>query len=130
MLGFGGKIKGASNVIGVAVTAKDVCLVQQVSSGYVFEHEPLLGNVAITEPNYHTESQRAISTALRRGKFAGKQAVSALPAEMLRYKTLRLPPMPAEDIAQAVAKSSVTGIDYVVFPGFDKNTPKMPTQTT
>ena len=103
MLGFGGKIKGASNVIGVAVTAKDVCLVQQVSSGYVFEHEPLLGNVAITEPNYHTESQRAISTALRRGKFAGKQAVSALPAEMLRYKTLRLPPMPAEDIAQAVA---------------------------
>lgn len=103
MLGFGGKIKGASNPIGIAVTAKDVCLVQQTSSGYVLEREPLLGGVAINEPNFHTETQRAIGAAFRRGKFAGKQAVSAMPAQMLRYKTLRLPPMPAEDMAQAVA---------------------------
>lgn len=103
MLGFGGKIKGASNPIGVAVTAKDVCLAQTSSSGCVFEREPLSDGVAITDPNFHTETQRAIATALRRGKFAGKQAVSALPAELLRYKTLRLPPMPEEDMAQAVA---------------------------
>lgn len=103
MLGFGGKIKGSRKPIGVAVTARDVCLVQQTSSGYVFEHEPLLSGIKITEPNFHTETQRAISIAFRRGKFVGKQAVSALPAEMLRYKTLRLPPMPAEDMAQAVA---------------------------
>jgi len=103
VLGFGGKIKGASNPIGVAVSAKDVCLAQAVSGGYVFEREPLANDVAITDPNFHTETQRAISAAVRRGKFAGKQAVSALPAEILRYKTLRLPPMPEEDMAQAVA---------------------------
>jgi hypothetical protein len=103
VLGFGGKIKGASNPIGVAVTAKDVCLAQVTSAGVVFEREPLSNEVAITDPNFHTETQRAIGTALRRGKFAGKQAVSALPADLLRYKTLRLPPMPEEDLAQAVA---------------------------
>lgn len=103
MLGFGGKIRGAGNPIGVAVTAKDVILVQQVSCGYVFEREPLIGDTKVTEPNFHTETQRAISTAFRRGKFAGKQAISALPAELLRYKTLRMPSMPDEDMNQAVA---------------------------
>ncbi len=102
-MGFGGKIKGVGNPIGVAVTAKDVCLAQASSGGCVFEREPLSEGVAITDPNFHTETQRAIATALRRGKFAGRQAVSALPAELLRYKTLRLPPMPEEDMAQAVA---------------------------
>lgn len=103
MLGFGGKIKGGSHPIGVAVTAKDVCLAQLTSVGCVLEREPLSNGVAITDPNFHTETQRAIATALRRGKFTGKHAVSALPAEMLRYKTLRLPPMPEEDMGQAVA---------------------------
>ena len=103
MLGFGGKIRGAGNPIGVAVTAKDVCLVQQVSGGYVFEREPLDDDATVTGPDFHTQTQRAISTALRRGKFAGKQAISALPAELLRYKTLRMPTMPEEDMAQAVA---------------------------
>lgn len=103
MLGFGGKIKGSNNPIGIAVTAKDVCLAQRVSGGYVYEYEPLSGAVSVDEPNFHTETQRAIGTALRRGKFAGKLAVSALPAELLRYKTLRMPPMPEEDMAQAVA---------------------------
>lgn len=103
MLGFGGKNRGASNPIGVAVTATDVCLAQQVSNGYVFEREPLADHIAITDPNFHTETQRAMSTALRRGKFNGKHAVSALPADLLRYKTLRMPPMPEEDMEQAVA---------------------------
>lgn len=103
MLGFGGKNKGTGNPIGVAVTGQDVCLAQKVSDGYVFEREALRDGATIAEPNFHAEVQRAISTAYRRGKFAGKQAVSALPAELLRYKTLRLPSMPEEDMAQAVA---------------------------
>jgi Tfp pilus assembly PilM family ATPase len=80
-----------------------VCLAQLTTRGVTFEREPLSGDVAITDPNFHTETQRAIGTALRRSKFSGKHAVSALPAEMLRYKTLRMPTMPAEDMAQAVA---------------------------
>lgn len=103
MLRFGGKLKSASAPVGVALTAHDVRLVQRVSGGFVFEHEPLAEDIDVAGPAYHVETQRAISTALRRGKFTGKQAVSALPAELLRYKTLRLPPMPEEDLAQAVA---------------------------
>ena len=103
MLGFGGKLNNAGAPIGIAVTAHDVRLVQRTSSGYVFEREPLAEDIDVAGPAYHAETQRAISTALRRGKFVGKQAVSALPAELLRYKTLRLPPMPAEEMAQAVA---------------------------
>lgn len=103
MLGFGGKIKSGSNAIGVAVSAHDVRLAQQVSGGYVLEREPLAQGIEASGPAFHTETQRAMATALRRGQFTGKQAVSALPPELLRYKTLRLPAMPAEEMAQAVA---------------------------
>lgn len=103
MLAFGGKIKNSASPIGVAVTSKEVRLAQYTSSGYVFESEPMSGDLEVTAPNFHAETQRAIATALRRGKFAGRSSVSALPAELLRYKTLRLPPMPEEDMAQAVA---------------------------
>lgn len=103
MFGFGGKFKGSGKPIGVAVTTRNVYLAQQASAGFVFEREALSDDVDATAPNFHTETQRAISTVLRRGKFAGRQAVSALPAELLRYKTLRLPAMPEGDMAQAVA---------------------------
>lgn len=103
MFGFGGNFKGAGHPIGVAVTTREVYLAQQASAGFVFEREALPADVQATAPNFHTETQRAISTALRRGKFTGRHAVSALPAELLRYKTLRLPTMPEEDMTQAVA---------------------------
>lgn len=104
MLGLGGKIRGArSHPIGIAVTTKDVCLVQRLSSGDVFDREPLPDHIDLAAPNFHTEIQRAISTALRRSKFVGRQAVSALPVELLRYKTLRLPMMPADEMVQAIA---------------------------
>lgn len=103
MFGFGGNKKG-QGPIGVAVTARDVRLAQRLRDDeYVLEHEPLTEGIDPASPAYHTETSRAISTALRRGAFAGKEAVSALPADALRYKTLRMPPMPEEDLAQAIA---------------------------
>jgi len=86
------------------VTAHDVRLAQHVSSGrYILEQEALPSETHPTSPSFHTDTSRAIATALRRGKFTGKDVVSALPAELLRYKTLRLPPMPEEELVQAIA---------------------------
>lgn len=103
MFGLGGNKKGYGPV-GVAVSAHDVRLAQRLDGGgYALECEALTAGIDPSSPAYHTETSRAISTALRRGAFVGKEAVSALPAEAMRYKTLRLPPMPAEDLAQAIA---------------------------
>ena len=104
MFGFGGNNKRGHGPIGLALNAHDVRLAQRVAGGrYVFEIEALAGVNDPADPSFHTETSRAIATAMRRGKFVGKDVVSALPAEMLRYKTLRLPPMPHEDLVQAVA---------------------------
>lgn len=104
MLGFGGITNKRCGPIGVALSARDVRLVQRMAGGaYVFEQEWLARDVDPTSPAYHTEASRAVETAIRRGTFSGKQVVCALPADSLRYKTLRLPPMPPEEMAQAVA---------------------------
>ena len=104
MFGFGGNNKRGHGPIGLAVTAEDVRLSQRVAGGrYTFEIEPLAGVTDPSDPSFHTETSRAIATAVRRGKFVGKDVVSALPAQMLQYKTLRLPPMPPEDLVQAIA---------------------------
>lgn len=104
MLGIGGGNKKGYGPIGVAVSATDVRLAQCTPNrGYLLECESLSQEVDPSGPAYHTETSRAIATAIRRGKFVGKDVVSALPVEMLRYKTLRMPPMPPEEMVQAVA---------------------------
>lgn len=102
MFGFGGKQLG-NGPIGIAVNASEVRLAQRAGNGYVLEHEPLAEGTEKSGPAYHAECSRAIGVALRRGKFSGKRAVSALSVEALRYKTLRMPPMPEEDMIQAIA---------------------------
>jgi len=102
-LGFGGNNK-ASGPIGIAVSAGEVRLAQRLLSGQtIFEREALPQGINPTSADFHTQCSRAIATAIRRGAFVGKPTVSALPTEMLRYKTLRMPPMPPEDLAQAIA---------------------------
>lgn len=104
MFGFGGKQDTGRGPIGIAVTADGVYLAQRdPRGGYLFAHEALAAGTDPAGPSYHTETSRAIGIALRRTKFAGKQAVSALPCESLMHKTLRLPPMPDEDLVQAIA---------------------------
>lgn len=100
---FGGNNKGGRGPIGIAVSAHEVRLAQRVGAGFVFEREALAEGVDPTGADFHAETSRAIAVALRRGSFSGKQVVSALPAQMLCYKTLRMPPMPEEDLTAAIA---------------------------
>lgn len=104
MFGLGGKSKAGLSPIGIAVTASEVYLAQLgTRDGDQFAVQSLPHGIDPAGPGYHSEVSRLLSAMLRRGKFAGKHAVSALPAESLVHKTLRLPPMPDEDLEQAVA---------------------------
>lgn len=103
MFGLGGNSKGRSP-IGIAQWAQEVYLAQRApDGGFVFASQPLAEGTDPALPTYHTETSRAVASAMRRVKFAGKHSVSALPMVMLQSKTLRLPPMPEEDLVQAVA---------------------------
>jgi Tfp pilus assembly PilM family ATPase len=102
-LGFGGNKKNRGP-IGVSLTAHEVYLAQRLGEGEtVFATQKLAEGTDPASASYHTESSRAIASALRRGKFVGKDVVSALPMQSLQYKTLRVPPMPDEEMVQAVA---------------------------
>ncbi|MFN3168523.1 MAG: type IV pilus biogenesis protein PilM [Phycisphaeraceae bacterium] len=88
----------------MALTAHEVYLAQRLpDGGTVFATQKLAEGTDPADASYHTESSRAIASALRRGKFVGKDVVSALPMQSLQYKTLRMPPMPDEDLVQAIA---------------------------
>lgn len=103
-MGFGGNNKKWRGPIGVALTAHEVYLAQKLpGGGYAFASQALAEGTDPASASYHTECSHAIASALRRGKFVGKEVVSALPMQSLQYKTLRMPPMPAEDLVQAVA---------------------------
>ena len=103
-MGFGGNNKNKRGPIGVALSAHEVHLAQCLpDGGFIFASQALAEGTDPASPAYHTESSRAIASALRRGRFVGKDVVSALPMQSLQYKTLRMPPMPEEDLVQAVA---------------------------
>ncbi len=103
MFGAGGKLKGYGPV-GIALATDAVYLAQRDARGaFHFASQRLAEGIDAADPTYHTEVSRGIASSMRRTKFTGKLAVSALPSELLQYKTLRLPPMPDEELVQAVA---------------------------
>lgn len=52
---------------------------------------------------YHDAARTAINAILGTARFRGRRVVSALPASVTHFKNLRLPQMPADELAQAVA---------------------------
>lgn len=104
MLGLGGGKTRGTGPIGLALSGSEVRLAQRLAGGgFALACEPLSKEADLTGPAYHAEVSRAVATALRRAGFAGKAVVSALPVDAILYKTLRLPPMPDDELAQAVA---------------------------
>lgn len=104
---FGGKRNTSRRPIGVAVTPEGVRLAQAGPPG---EGTPLTatgfapfdGQDACSA-GYDQRLGEAIECALKQARFVGKRCVSAMPAESMQYKNVRLPKMPEPELASAVA---------------------------
>lgn len=104
---FGGRINNSDCPIGVDVGDHGVRLIQlSTRSGQLAAtaaaHVPLPGGKPAGDEAYHAAVTDAIREALGRTTFTGHRAVSALPAAALQCKNLRLPKMPADELAAAV----------------------------
>ncbi|MFI4859736.1 MAG: type IV pilus biogenesis protein PilM [Phycisphaerales bacterium JB063] len=104
---FGGKNKNSRRPIGVAVTPSGVRLAQvsPTVDGYALSAAAFAPLPPVTKPGTTHDSKtlgHAITTALKQADFTGKQSVSAMPAQSMRYKNIRLPKMPESELAQAV----------------------------
>ncbi|XAM01087.1 pilus assembly protein PilM [Phycisphaeraceae bacterium D3-23] len=105
---FGGNNKKSRRPIGVAVTPTGVRLAQvgKTADGIALTatgHALLPEHIGVGDSNYSRELGYAIHCALKSANFVGKQTVSAMPAESMHYKNIRLPKMPETELAQAVA---------------------------
>lgn len=109
---FGGNNQNPRRPIGVAVTGTGVVLAQasrpgtDASAGYTLAAQasaPLDASIKPGDAGYDAALADAITAALKQDRFVGKQCVSAMPAESLRYKNVRLPKMPEHELPQAVA---------------------------
>ena len=93
--------------IGVDVSETGVRLLQLTAAGdglavVAAAFEPLPAKLKIESPVYHEQVKLAVQRGLRHGKFRGQRCVSVMPGSMLLCKNLRLPPMPADELASAV----------------------------
>ena len=110
---FGGKTNKTRAPIGVAVTPTGVYLAQVDRAGapgtpgaYTLAASAsalLPAGITPSDTGYDDELARTVTTALMSADFKGRAAVSAMPAESLNYKNIRLPQMPDTDLSKAVA---------------------------
>jgi len=104
---FGGTFNKRLCPIGIDVGSQHVKLMQleRTGDGYraaAAASADLPTDLAPGSDAYHRAVADAITAARQSGGFVGKAAVSALPADAVQYKNLRLPKMPAKDLASAV----------------------------
>ena len=105
---FGGTPTHKKFPIGVAVTGCSVRLAQVTSTAQGYRLSAcakcdLPKGLSPGTPEYTQALGEAIRTALREGSFTGKLAISAQPPELLHYKNIRLPKMPAGELANAIS---------------------------
>ena len=104
---FGGNNKKSRRPIGVAVTPQGVRLAQVNTTGGRYQltasaYAPLPEGCQPSDSDYAHALSGAIHIALKQAHFTGKQAISAMPAESMHYKNIRLPKMPDAELAGAV----------------------------
>ncbi len=104
---FGGTLNKRQCPIGIDVGSQHVKLMQleRTAGGYralAAASVDLPTDLTLGTDDYHRAVSAAIAAARQAGKFVGKAAVSTLPADAVQYKNLRLPKMPAKDLAAAV----------------------------
>ena len=93
--------------IGVAAAHDGVYLAQvtQTAGGSELRasaHAAVPDDARLGSAGWEASLATAIATALKQAKFVGKQCVSAMPSCQLQHKNVRLPKMPASDLADAV----------------------------
>lgn len=94
--------------IGVDIGRHSVKLVQMDRVGSeaalaVSSRYALPEHLDLKDEGYHQWVATAVKHALEQGEFAGKRCVSVLPPACVEVKNLRLPPMPADEMREAVA---------------------------
>ncbi len=97
----------ASGEIGIDVGTRQVRMLQLArrGSGWAVAAaacEPLPTELSGYGEAFHREVAVAIRRMLGRGRFRGRRVISALPSGMVRSKSVRLPAMPADELAAAV----------------------------
>lgn len=103
---FGGIWKQAGAPIGLDLGAHSVRMLQLSPRGDAVQAAawralpvsdgPLRGEA------YHEAVGQAVRAMLQEGHFTGKRVVSGLPVSAVQFKNLRLPRMPADELAAAV----------------------------
>ena len=111
---FGGKSKHGGRPIGLDVGEDAVRLLQLSPRGAAAAaaQAPLPAGVSPGGEAYHAAVSKAVGEALREGGFAGSRVISALPASALQCKNLRLPVMPADELASAVRWEAADRFGY------------------
>ncbi len=104
---FGGSLNKRTCPVGVDIGSRSVKLLQLERTATGFKaiaaaEADLPEGLSTLSDNYHHAVAEALAHAKSSGKFVGTQAVSCLPAEVVQHKNLRLPKMPAKDLAAAV----------------------------
>jgi len=104
---FGGTLNKRLCPIGVDVGSQHIKLMQLERSGDGYRavaaaSADLPLDLSPGSDAYHQAVAETVNAARQAGGFVGKTAVSALPADAVQYKNLRLPKMPAKDLASAV----------------------------
>ncbi|MEM7626843.1 MAG: pilus assembly protein PilM [Planctomycetota bacterium] len=104
---FGGKRKNSDFPIGLDVGDHGVRLLQLSKRGgkltaVAAAQARLPEGLKAQSDAYHAAVAEAIGRSLAAGGFAGNRVVSALPASSMQCKNLRLPTMPADELAAAV----------------------------
>ncbi|MEX0777599.1 MAG: pilus assembly protein PilM [Phycisphaeraceae bacterium] len=104
---FGGLFERGRCPIGVDLGSHTLRLLQLSRRGErLVALAAACADVPANLPAHGAARTEALAQTLRdmldSGGFSGRQAVSCLPPADVHYKNLRLPPMPAEELAQAV----------------------------
>ena len=106
---FGGIQKRKSRCpIGIDVGGHSITMMQlqRAAEGYRTVdaiHQTLPQGLTITQEDYHPTIAQTILKMLNQSSFVGREVVSCLPTAALHYKNLRLPKMPADELAAAVS---------------------------
>jgi type IV pilus assembly protein PilM len=102
-----GKFTQSGQPIGLDLAADALRLLQLAPAGdgwtaVAAAEAPLPAGLKPTDDRYPDAFREALRSALASTGFQGRRVVSALPSAAMMCKNLRLPPMPADELAAAV----------------------------